>query len=63
MKHTFRKGVVDMKSGATPQNLLTIPVLAADPTTPLIGQIWVNSTQSKLKLKVSDVLTYELSLV
>jgi len=63
MKHTFRKGVVDMKSGATPQNLLTIPVLAVDPTAPLIGQIWVNSAETKLKLKVNDVLTYELSLV
>lgn len=30
---------------------LVIPILASDPTAPAVGEVWFNSTDSKLKIR------------
>lgn len=62
MKHTIRKGTVEMKGGIVPRNILAIPVLDTDPTSPVIGQIWINSQEVRLKIKVSEEFTFETPL-
>ena len=56
MKHTFRKGRVQVKQG------LIMAMLAEDTADPVIGQMWFNTTQQLLKFKISDDTIIETNM-